>query len=797
MPSKLYEQFSALGAIKSFSHENNILLFKVVGTSYSDAEISVSFYAGGILRYRVEEEGRTRFRFDLFHENNITAVTPKILKDENFIYAETEDIKVIFQKSSWKMEMYNKNGSILLGEFSEDKNARGDFNSLPSGFAYNNGAIPVSARINFELPVNKSFFGLGERFSELNRRNEKTRIWNDNAYGSGNKKSHKNIPFILSNAGYGIFLNETSPSIWDVGSTSNFSFSIETDAPGIDLFILIGSNMKEILKKYSLLTTYAPLPPRWSFGLWVSPFGNYLEEGGTWQQNEFLDFARTLREKKMPFDVMHLDPFWMGKTKKICDFVWDDTDFPDPAEFIQALRKMDIGLCLWEHPYIEKGAALYNEGKEKGYLLKRSDGSVYDYNIVIISAERRLKETTEYKEDFYALGGVVDFSNPDAVEWYKAQHRPLIEMGTATFKTDFGEVIPYDAHFHNGQTGREMHNIYSYLYNRTVWDVQSEYDDRPVLWGRSGYAGSQAFPVQWSGDPLSNFRSLGTTIKSGISYGLSGVPFWTFDLGGFKGSPEPEAYVRWSQIGLLVSHSRFHGTAKRMPWDFGPEAEKAVMKFIYLRYSLLPYLYASSWESVNSGLPVLRALSLEFEDDPGSYQVETEFLIGDSILVVPVLNAEGKTEVYLPPSDWYDFFSGKEINGSRFWDEECSLDELPIFVRKGSVISSTVPEQHVLDFWPELTIDFYGHGNKNVVIPEEGGRKNTSIESVWNASSMRLSIISEKRNFVLRFHSVENRPVEVVCSQEARLSMEYNSEKRIVVFTIVDSESFDLQFKEV
>jgi alpha-D-xyloside xylohydrolase len=746
------EVFRKLCQLTSQEIKGNTARFRV-DTEGTEVDVALTFYRHGILRYQIEPVGLSRFRYDLFDRAKLTPEDPVWAKDGSFITLRTQTVSVRVDSSSWKIEFINDHGETILSEFPTDIDARGDWISLPTGYLEREGN-PEKARINFELPQRAAFFGLGEKFTPLNKRGQRIVEWNENPYGAATEKAYKNIPLLISNQGFGLFLNETALSVWDLGATSNLSLSIELDSPGIDLFIIFGSNMKELLQKYSDFTVKPSLPPRWSFGLWVSPFGNYLDAGSNWKQEEFVSFARSLRERKMPCDVIHMDPFWMGKTKKLCDFRWDPKDFPDPAGYVESLRALGLRLCLWEHPYLEKGSDLYNEGRDRGFLLRRTDGSVYDYHIVIIPAERRSDQTGDYKENFYGLGGVVDFTNQEAVDWYKSQHRPLIEMGVATFKTDFGEVIPYDAVFYNGFTGREMHNLYPYLYNRAVWEVQQEYRERPMLWGRSGYAGSQAFPAQWSGDPISDLRSLGPTIRGGLSYGMSGVPFWSFDMAGFKGRPSQTAYVRWSQIGLLISHSRFHGTAARMPWDYGERASEAVMKFIRLRYALLPYIYATAFQASRTGIPVIRPLCLEFEDDLGVYAAETEFLLGDSLLVVPVLNEEGIADVYLPEGVWYDYWTDARIKGPKRIRKPVSLEELPIYVRSGSIIPTTEVSLSVKDFWDFLSFEVYGMPKGKMEIPEEEGRDITSISTCREGRKVHIEAKGEIRDWEYVFHDI-------------------------------------------
>ncbi len=754
-----------------------------------------TLYKEGYVRYRIEPSETTRWKFPFADLKECNLSKTALRETDDAYILSSEELAIHVQKAPYAIKIVDKEGSVLVEEFPNDVNARSEWISPPTGTLINERK-ETSTRINISNTGSTHYFGTGERFGTLQQNNRRFTLWNDNPYGSGTERSYKNIPLVVTDCGYGLLLHETAPSTWDFGKTSNFSFSIETEQEGIDLIIILGSSIPAILTKYAALTSVAPMPPRWTFGVWVSPFGNYLDAGSTWQQKEILSFIDSINEKRMPCDVIHLDPYWMGKTKKLCDFTWDTTDYPDPKGFIEDLKKRDLKLCLWEHPYIEKGSDLYNEGAEKGYFIKNRDGSVYDYNIVIVPAERRKAEQKEYAEDFYALGSAVDFSNAEAVEWYKSLHRPLIEMGTATFKTDFGEVTPYDARYHNGKTGKEMHNIYSYLYNKTVWEVQKEYTEMPFLWGRSGYAGSQAFPVQWSGDPVSDMRSLRTTITSGLNFGLSGIPFWSFDIGGFKGLPDAITYVRWAQVGLLVSHSRFHGTASRMPWDFGDEAESIVMEAVRLRYRLLPYLYATAKIASETLIPVIRALPLMYEHDMGALSSETEFMLGDSLLVVPVLDESGNTQVYLPPGNWYDFKDGTLHVGPLSYKQHCDLDTLPIFVRQGAIIPMTKDTMRVQSWDDELIIHIYGKTDNQIVVPEEVTGIDTTVKTCLEKDGLSVKIDAPKRNWQLVLHDWKTEPKSVALDESPMQKKHYKFEGSTLTIFLKSVDRTTLCIKE-
>jgi len=330
------------------------------------------------------------------------------------------------------------------------------------------GQGPSKCHVTFTLHPEEHLFGLGEKFTAFDKRGQRIVCWNRNPAGAATELAYKNIPFLVSSRRYGLFLNDTRRSVWDLGTRSNFGCSVEVEGPEIDLFIIVGDNLKQVLSRYAVLTGHAPLPPRWSFGVWMN-LGTTDLEWPSLNQKSMLDLADEIRRRKLPVDVLHIDTYWMGDDG-YCGFEWDKKRWPDAKGMIAELRKRGFRLCLWEAPYIDTQTAAFREAAQKGYLLKRADGTPYIANLVWISPPRRTKENRQFIEQFYDPGGVYDYSNPEAVEWLKQKHRHSLEMGVATFKPDFGEEIPEDAHFANGKTGKEMHNAFPLLYQRAVFE---------------------------------------------------------------------------------------------------------------------------------------------------------------------------------------------------------------------------------------------------------------------------------------------------------------------------------------
>jgi alpha-D-xyloside xylohydrolase len=422
--------------------------------------------------------------------------------------------------------------------------------------------------------------------------------------------------------------------------------------------------------------------------------------------------VNTARELNVPLDVIHLDPYWQ-RDRMYADLVWDDERFPDPAATMAHLRERGIRVCLWVQPWIPEQSEVFHEGVAANAFARREDGEVCFYTPTIPGRSPN-------------RCGIVDFSSPDGREWYIGKIVGLIEQGVRAFKTDFGEAIPEDAVFANGMRGTEMHNMFPLLYNAAFYDAfeRSGHGGDLVCWGRSGWAGIQRYPVSWSGDMLCNFPSMACTLWSGLSVALSGVAFWSNDIGGFQGETNPELYVRWAQWGLLCSHSRGHGTEAREPWSQGDEALRIFRKYDELRYQLIPYLYSLAHEASATGLPVLRPLPLEFQEDENVHNAHLQYLLGPSLLVAPIFEP-GATErrVYLPEGEWYEFWTESAHTGGRWVTAPAPLETIPLFVKAGTILPLGPVEQFVGQRGTnDLTLLVYPQaGTASFELHEDGG----------------------------------------------------------------------------
>ncbi|MDO4242923.1 MAG: alpha-xylosidase [Actinomyces sp.] len=520
-------------------------------------------------------------------------------------------------------------------------------------------------RDQLALRPGERVYGLGERFGALTKNGQSIDIWNEDG-GTSSDQAYKNVPFYLSSAGYGVFVDHPGGVSFEVGSEVNTRCQFSVEGERLSYYVIAGPTPKEVLRRYTALTGRAPMVPTWSFGLWLTTsFTTDYDEGTV------TSFIEGMEERDLALSVFHFDCFWM-RGFHWCDFEWDPATFPDPAAMLARLHERGLQVCVWINPYIAQRSALFAEGAEHGYLVRRTDGGVW-------------------QTDMWQAGmALVDFTNPEAVAWYRARLAGLLEMGVDCFKTDFGERVPVrDVVWHDGSDAEKMHNYYAHLYNRTVFDLLREVrgEGQAVLFARSATAGGQQLPVHWGGDNESTFASMGETLRGGLSLASSGFAHWSHDIGGFEGTPDPEVFKRWLAFGLLSSHARLHGSGSvRVPWAFDEESVEVARRFIDLRLSLMPYLYGLALEAHDTGAPLMRSMFLEFPEDRGAYDVDTQYMLGGELLVAPVMDAAGRVEVYLPEGVWTSWWDGSTVTGPRWVRQTHAADSLPLYVRPGGVL---------------------------------------------------------------------------------------------------------------
>jgi alpha-D-xyloside xylohydrolase len=583
---------------------------------------------------------------------------------------------VTILEKPWHIEFRDAPGRLLTKTDHDSDNTTTFTPILPFSFVRRAADYSRSVDAAFTLSPDEKIFGCGESFTGLNKRGQKIVLWVDDANGIQNQGLYKPIPFFMSSRGYGMFLHTSSPVTCDFGNYFSGVNSLMLGDDELDLFVFLGSP-KEILDEYTKLTGKSPMPPLWSFGLWMSRC-TYSSE------KQVREVAAKLRENKIPCDVIHLDTGWF-ETDWRCDYQFSTSRFTDPQKMISDLKADGFHISLWQLPYFVPKNTLFNELVENNLVVRDAKGNL------------------PYED------AALDFSNPKTVEWYQAKLASLLKMGVGAIKVDFGEAAPENGIYASGRTGFYEHNLYPLRYNKAVADITKKTTGENIIWARSAWAGSQRYPIHWGGDAESTDQGMAAELRGGLSFGLSGFSFWSHDVGGFTANSvtnmDKNLFARWLAFGMLSSHSRCHGIAPKEPWNYGDAFLDEFRHIDELKYRLMPYVYAQAKDCSEHGLPMVRALFVEFPDDPGSWLVDDEYLFGSSILVAPLME-EGSTgrNVYLPPGTWIDYQTGKSYDGG--W-QHIEAGQIPVvmLVRDGTVLPQIKLAQSTLQMdWSKLDL---------------------------------------------------------------------------------------------
>jgi alpha-D-xyloside xylohydrolase len=529
---------------------------------------------------------------------------------------------------------------------------------------------PDGLTLNLELAPAEDILGFGEQFGRLVKNGQRLVLRVADAYGTGAGLTYKPVPVWHSSEGYLGFLNTGAVTTVDAGHTRPSVLSLTPADGALDLYLVVDGDPGRRLSTYTALTGRSPVPQPWAFGYWMGRCRYH-------SRAEMEQVGQDMRRHGVPCDVLHLDPDWLVVDRLNCDFIWNTGRFGDRKEFVASLAELGLRLSVWELPYLDPASPRYDEARERGFLVKGADGEP-----VAVAGTPSPDGRPR---------ALIDFTHPEARAWWQDLHRDFLDDGVAVFKTDFGEGLPDDARPADGTPPAHAHNLYPLRYNAAVSEVIGRHTGRaPLVWGRSGWAGSHRYPGQWGGDAESTIAGMQATLRGGLSYGLSAPGFWSHDIGGFFG-PEltGELYARWTQFGALSPLMRAHGLRPREPWEFGDRALEISRRWIRLRYELLPYLWQAAHESAEHGWPMLRPLGFAFPEDEVARSRDDTFMLGADLLVVPVFDdgpGPVRRRYYLPEGCWTDLLTGAVREGPGFVTEEVPLERIPVLVRAGAVI---------------------------------------------------------------------------------------------------------------
>lgn len=594
------------------------------------------------------------------------------------------------------------------------------------------------------LGVGEYVYGLGERFTPFVRNGQTVEMWNEDG-GTASEIAYKNVPFYLSGRGYGVLVDHEGDVAYEIGSekVERVQFSVEGER--LDYYLINGGTPKGTIRKYTALTGRPALPPAWSFGLWLT-----TSFTTSYDEETVSSFIQGMADRSIPLHVFHFDCFWM-KGYEWCNFTWDEDVFPDPAGSLRRYHERGLKICVWINPYIAQKSPLFAEGMAGGYLLKKVNGDIW-------------------QTDMWQAGmALVDFTNPAAVRWYQDKLKALLNMGVDCFKTDFGERVPVkEIAWHDGSDAVKMHNYYTYLYNKAVFELLERTKGRgdAVLFARSATVGSQQFPVHWGGDCTASYSSMAETLRGGLSLSCCGFGFWSHDISGFENTASADLYKRWCQFGLLSSHSRLHGSSSyRVPWLFDEEACAVLRKFTKLKCSLMPYLYRQAVIAAEEGLPLLRPMFVEFPEDCTCKTLDLQYMLGDALLVAPVFAESGEVEYYLPAGRWVNLLTGEAAEGGCWRKEKHDYFSLPLMVREGRILAVGACDiRSDYDYAHDVTLyltELADGQSAQTVVPDIYGKTVLTATAVRTGDTILLSVQGGDGSFRYRLLGKQN--LTVVC----------------------------------
>lgn len=582
--------------------------------------------------------------------------------------------EVVISKYPWRIIVKDANGKVLTQTRALVDNDSTQVKLLPFNFIKRGTDNSRSINPVWLLSPGERIYGCGESFTSLNKVGQKVNLYVTDPQGPETDQMYKPVPFFFSNRGYGMFVNTSAPLTCDFGASYIGADRIYMGDERMDIFLFFGEP-KDILDQYTDVTGKSPMLPLWTFGTWMSRISYF-------SQDEGLEIARQLRKNKIPSDVIHFDTGWFGVDWQ-CDYQFASDRFADPKAMLQQMKKEGFHVCLWQLPYFTPKNKFFNELIEKGLNVKNACGSM------------------PYED------AVLDLSNPQTVQWYQDKIGHLIDLGVSAIKCDFGEAAPLNGLYASGKTGFYEHNLYPLRYNKALWEGVKQHSGEGVIWARSAWAGSQRYPLHWGGDAATNNTGMMGDLRGGLSFGLSGFSFWSHDMGGFVTASPEDIYRRWLPFGFLSSHTRAHGAPPTEPWLISESFTDAFRRCAEMKYRLMPYVYAQAKDCSNRGLPMVRALFVEYPDDPGAWLVEDEYLFGSQILVAPLMETGNSRDCYLPAGEWIDYQSGTTYSGG--W-HNIEAGEIPaiILVRDGSLIPTVPVAQSTAEIdWSKMELHPY------------------------------------------------------------------------------------------
>ncbi len=551
----------------------------------------------------------------------------------------------------------------------------------------------------FALASGEPVYGLGEQFGPLDQRGRIVQSWNADPGGVNTGLTARSVPFAWGTGrgtasrrgAWGLFVHTPGRVSHLVGNpaASHRTYMLIVDDGALDLVLFAAPDPAGVLARYTELTGRAPALPAWSFGLWATR--RYKDS-----PDDAVASAKALRERRIPADVLVLDNRRAWNDEAPFHTQWDAAKFPHAANALAAVKAQGFRVGAWQCPYVATDTPLFASLAHDELLLKGAGG--FPYTCAWRgpagagshggAADGDAGEGWDGASPLPREWGFVDFTNPAAYAWWRRAQEELVAAGIDVAVCDGTEPPPAEARPGNGDTGLRLHNVYSLLHARCVYEAIAAHGrdagTPAVVWSHAGGAGSQRYPVAAAGAAQSDWEGLAATIRGALSWGMSGGAHRGFDVGGSYGEPPgAELWVRWLQAAVFASHVRLPLRGPTLPWAFGAAAEAVARKWLSFRYRLLPYLQRTAQQASATGLPVMRAMPLAFPGNALVRGFDTQFMCGDALLVAPIIGPDAEVEIALPPGGWYDLNSRQRIAGSRVLRFRATLDQFPVFGREG------------------------------------------------------------------------------------------------------------------
>lgn len=726
-------QWTYAGAIEKLDGNNS----EQLTFTLDNCMVQITSVDKNAVKVWLEPDSRFESKYDSFAvvDEDLDPQKLKAVDKGDYYQIDTGDMYMNIQKDPFKITYLDKRGNVIM----ENENKSMGWTT--------DGELMV----NNVLPEDEAFWGLGEKMNDFNRRGDRIYMWAVDTWGAEPDDSMPSweegrysmaTPYFVSSKGYSVFFDNTSRTVFDFGKTDagTTSFGTVNPNPGGELlyYFIYGGSDNDSIK--NITTTYTDLIGK-SFFAPDYAYGNMQCHYG-YTQSDVERVAKAYRDNEIPLDVIMVDIEWY---KYLCTPTgWNSSNFPNPDKMISNLHDLNIRLGVIDDPNITNrdNNADFRYADSNNYFVKAQNGA-----------------TKLINWPWGGASGLMDFFNPDARVWWGNQHDMILNQGVECFWLDMCEPSKYNADwlFWN-EDGKsygnlsEVKNALAIMHHQSMYNKLTEDGKRSFMTSRTGYSGSQRYTSIWTGDINCSWDSQHQQINNGISLSMSGYNYWGFDIGGFFGDASDEQFKRMVELATFTPVHRFHYMTGGPKEAYTHNAADVSRKYIGLRYRLMPYTYSMTADNVigigiegaagdgGTGLPITRPVVMNYPNDANTYDLDTEYMSGESFLIAPVVNAETTKEVYLPEGEWYDYADGKTVySGNQTMSYDAPVDLLPVFVKAGSIIPMQPVMQYVgekpvdeitLDVFPTLT-----SGKFDFVMYEDDGETDAYQNGVYTTTA--------------------------------------------------------------